>query len=56
MRLKGRPWHTWEEGIQKILKERGIERNGVQVIAGDRERWKALCKPSTFTGRRNLTN
>jgi hypothetical protein len=33
-----RPQQTWEEGIQKILKEGGIEWNGIRAIAGDSER------------------
>jgi hypothetical protein len=37
---------TWKEGLQMTLKERGIEWNR------DRDRWKALCKPSTPIGRR----
>jgi len=32
-RPKGRPWYTWEEGIQNILEERGIEWKGVRAIA-----------------------
>lgn len=27
------PWWTWEEGIQKILKERGVQCKGVRAIA-----------------------
>jgi hypothetical protein len=41
--------------MQKILKERGIEWNGVRAIAQDCERWKALCTPSTPTGRRGTS-
>jgi hypothetical protein len=37
-RPKGKPQQTWEEGIQKILKERGIKWNGVRAIARGRER------------------
>ena len=47
----GRPRQTWGKGIQKILKERGIEWKGVRDVPGDRERWKALCKPSSPSGR-----
>ena len=32
-RPKGTPQHAWKEGIQKILKERGIEWNGVRAVA-----------------------
>jgi len=32
-RPKGGPWHTWEEGIQNILEERGIEWKGVRARA-----------------------
>jgi hypothetical protein len=32
-RPKGRPRQTWGEGIQKILKERGIEWSGVRATA-----------------------
>jgi len=66
----GRSWQTWEEGMQKILRERWIEQNKspssrlqkywwkeelnrVRVIAQDCERWKAHCKPSTPTSRRD---
>jgi hypothetical protein len=49
-RPKGRHRQYWEEGTQRILKERGIEWNGVTAIARDCERWKALFKPSTPTG------
>jgi hypothetical protein len=42
---------TWGEGIQKVLKEIGIEWKGVRVIAENHERWKAVCKPFTPTGR-----
>jgi hypothetical protein len=52
---KGRPQQTWEEGIQKILNERGIKWKGVRAIAQDCERWEALCKPCTSTGRRGST-
>jgi hypothetical protein len=38
-----------EEGIQKILEERGIEWNRVRAIA------QAVCKPSAPTGRRGST-
>jgi hypothetical protein len=44
-RPKGRLRQTWKEGIQKIWKERGIERKGVRAIARDRARWKALLNP-----------
>jgi hypothetical protein len=46
------PRQTWKEGIQNILKERGVEWNGVRDITRNRERWKALCKRFTPTGRR----
>jgi hypothetical protein len=32
-----------------------IVSNGGRAMARDRKRWKALCKPSTATGRRGLT-
>jgi hypothetical protein len=49
---KRRPQRAWKKEIQKkILKERGIERKGVRAIR-DCEGWKALCKPSTATGRK----
>jgi hypothetical protein len=38
-----------------ILKEKGIEWKGVRVTAQDHERWKALCKLSTSTGKRVST-
>ena len=47
-RPKGRSQQTWKEEIQKILKERQIEWKRIRTIARDRERWKALCKPSTL--------
>ena len=50
---RGRPWWTWEEGVQKILKATGTDWNGVQAICRDRDRWEALCKSSTPTGRRS---
>lgn len=34
----GRPRRTWEEGIKKILKQRGIEWNAVRTIDRDREK------------------
>jgi len=46
---------TWEEGQQKILKEMGIKWLGVSAIPRNHERWKALRKPSTPTGRRGST-
>jgi hypothetical protein len=36
------PRYTWEQEMEKILKERGTEWNGIRAIAGERERWKAL--------------
>jgi hypothetical protein len=54
-RPKGRPQQTWVEGVQKILKERGTELKGLRAVAPDHERWKALCKPSTPTGRSGST-
>jgi hypothetical protein len=42
---------TWEEGIQNVLKEIGIEWKGVRTVARDSKRWKALCKPSAPIGR-----
>ena len=47
-RLRIVPRQTWEEAIQKIFKEG-------RAMARDRERWKALCQPSTATGRRGWT-
>jgi hypothetical protein len=44
-RLRGRTRHTWEDEIQKIMKERGIEWDGVAATARDRERWRAVCEP-----------
>jgi hypothetical protein len=46
---------TWEEELQKILKERGIKWKGVRTIARNHERSKALRKPSTPTGRKGST-
>jgi len=46
---------TWEEGLQKILKERGIKRKGVRTITRNHERSIALRKPSTPAGRRGST-
>jgi len=46
---------TWEEGQQKILKEKGIKWKGVRAIARNNERWKTLRNPSTPAGRRGLT-
>jgi hypothetical protein len=54
-RPKERPRQTREEGIEKILKEKGIECKGVRAKARARERWKAVCKPSTLPGRRGST-
>jgi hypothetical protein len=53
-RPEGRPPQSWKEWLQKIFKERGIEWKGERAIARDRERWKALCKPSAPTGRREV--
>jgi hypothetical protein len=36
-----------EEGMQMILKERGMEWKRVRAAAGDCGRLKAVCKPST---------
>jgi len=44
------------KGIQKFSKEIGIEWKGVRPKARDHKRWKAVCKPSTPTGRRGSTN
>jgi hypothetical protein len=46
---------TWEEELQKILKERGIKWKGVRTTARNHERSKALRKPSTPTGRKGST-
>jgi hypothetical protein len=35
-----------------ICKERRIEWKGIRAIDQARERWKALFKPSTYTGRK----
>jgi hypothetical protein len=59
-------WNTWKEAQKKVLTDlerrdtvdfegRGIDWNGVRGIAQDCERWNALCKHSTPTGRRSLT-
>ena len=42
-------------GIQKFNKKKKLEWKGVRAIAGNCERWKTLCKPSTLTGRRHST-
>jgi hypothetical protein len=52
---KGRFRQTWEEGIQKILRKRWTEWKRVRAITPDRERWKALFKPSTPTGGKGST-
>lgn len=39
--------------IQKIFKKRKIERKRLGAIVGNCERCKALCTPSTLTGRRH---
>jgi hypothetical protein len=54
-RPRGRLQQACEEGVQKILKERGVEWNGRRAIARDHERWKVVCRPSTSTGRRDST-
>jgi len=41
--------------LQKILKERGTEWKAVRATARARDRWRAVCKPSTTTGRRGST-
>lgn len=41
-RPKRRPQQTWEERIRSILKERGIEWDGVRAMPREGERWKAL--------------
>ena len=46
---------TWEERLQKILKERGTEWNRVSATVQDHEKGKALCKPSTTTSPRDLS-
>ena len=51
---KEHPERVGEEWIRMILK-RGNEWEGVRATARDRERWKALCEPSTSTGRRGST-
>ena len=52
-RPRGRSQQTWKEGIQKILKERRIERNEIRAIARDHERRKAFfVNPLTPTGGR----
>jgi len=40
-----RPRQTWEEGIKKILKQRGIEWNVVRAIDRDRENDKRFVNP-----------
>jgi hypothetical protein len=42
MRTKQRFQQTWEEGIRRILKERGIEWDGVRAMTREGERWKVL--------------
>ena len=42
-RPRGKTRHTWEEGTQKIVEARGIERDGVRIAARDRERWRVVC-------------
>ena len=41
--------------LRKILKERGTERKALRATARARDRWRAVCKPSTPTGRRGST-
>jgi len=41
-RPKRRPQQTWKEGMRRILKERGIEWDGVRAMTREGERWKAL--------------
>jgi hypothetical protein len=54
-RPKGRPCQNSAEGVQKNLKERIIEWDGVRAMARDCERWKAFCEPYTPTGIRGST-
>jgi len=50
-KYRNTPRQTWEEGIQTILKERGTEWKGIRATARARDRWRAVCKPTTPTGR-----
>jgi hypothetical protein len=54
-RSKGRLQQTLEEGMQKIMKERGIKWNQVRAIAQNHVSSKALCKPSVPAGSIGLT-
>jgi len=43
-RPKERTRQTWVEGMENILKEKGVE---CKAKARTRERWKVVCKPAT---------
>jgi hypothetical protein len=54
-RSNGRHQQSWEERMQKIVKERGIEWHQVRAIAQNHVSSKALCKTSVPAGSVGLT-
>ena len=51
-RGRGRPRRTWEEGIEDVVRERGLTMKEAVALTADRKRWRSFVQSSTPPGTR----